>query len=396
MKILQISANWGRGGPGGVEKDIYDILCLNGDECAIAYGRYNIPEEVNSIKIGGKLSVYKSVLSARLFDNAGFANKKETKRFVKDIVHYNPDIIHIHNLLGYYLNINVLFTYLKECKKPIVWTVHDCWPFTGHCINFERINCKKWVTGCYKCPLKNDYPSSILCDNSRSNWMKKNKIFGNVPNMTLVVPSNWLKTKIKQSFLSGYNTEVIHNGIDLNIFHPIDSDILQKYKIQNKIVLLAIAGVWNEMKGEKLLYQIADLLSEEYVIVMIGTQNRTYTHNKIIKIDRTENISELVKWYSMADVFINPTLGDNYPTVNLEAMACGTPIVTNNTGGSAEAAGDRYGRIVFSKTPMEFVEKIKECVAEHIERESIIEAAKKFDKKSCFKKYIDLYTRIIE
>lgn len=391
MKILQISSNWGHGGPGGVVKDLYNVIEANGDECKVAYGRFDIPDDVLAIRIGTKYDTYVHGLLSRIMDNAGFLSRRATTSFVQEIVKYDPDIIHLHNLLGYYINIEVLFDYLKTCGKPIIWTVHDCWPITGHCINFERIDCKKWNRGCHDCLLKKDYPPSYLVDQSRNNWIKKKEIFTGVSNMYLVSPSKWLSKLLNNSYMSCYPIQVINNGIDLSVFKPMYSNIRKKYGLENKIVLLAVAGVWNEMKGEKLLYSIASMLNDNYRLVMIGTKSPKILPANIISIDRTDNLQELVQWYTTADVFVNPTLGDNFPTVNIEAMACGTPVVTNATGGSSEAAGNIYGRIVQSKTADEFIQKILECISNRFDPIEITEAAKKYDKSRCFKKYIELY-----
>lgn len=395
MKVLQISSNWGHGGPGGVEKDLYQVIVDSGNECVVAYGRDDIPDNVPSIQIGSKFGTYCHGLSARIIDNAGFGSRKVTEQFIKKIDECNPDIIQLHNLLGYYINIEILFDYLKTCGKPIVWTVHDCWPFTGHCINFERTGCRKWIQGCHDCPLKHDYPQRYFLDNSKRNWIKKRTSFTGVPNMTIVSPSEWLRNLLLQSFMKEYPIEVINNGIDLNIFKPTESSIREKYQTENKKLLLAVAGVWNEMKGEYLLYELASKLDNPYVLVMIGTKSSKTVPSNIISLDRTDNIKELVEWYTAADVFVNPTLGDNYPTVNLEAMACGTPVVTNNTGGSGEIAANEAGRIVYSKSADEFVQKIKECYEAQIPQDRIMAKAHEFDSRKCYEKYIEIYKEII-
>ena len=394
MKILQISSNWGRGGPGGVVKDLHYCIINNGDESVIAYGRDRIPSDISSIRIGSKFDNYVHALFTRFFDRAGFGSTLATKKLIKMISANNPDIIHLHNLLGYYINIEVLFSFLKKYNKPVIWTIHDCWPVTGHCINFERINCEKWVAGCYDCKLKKEYPESYFFDLSKRNWVEKREVFTGIPNMVLVCPSKWLKNIIANSFLKDYPIFVFPNGIDLTVFHPVKSNFREKYNLDDKIVLLAVAGVWNQMKGEHLLYEISTKLNENYKIVMVGKSSRKNRPKSIIYIERTNNLEELVKWYSTADLFINPTFGDNFPTVNIEALACGLPIVTNNTGGRVEIAGNKIGRIVQTKTAEEFVDKIYECVSLNISKEECVKEARKYDKNSCFSNYLKLYDQI--
>jgi len=395
MKVLQISANWGSGGPGGVEKDLFNILKEKGYECIVAYGRGTIPKSITSIKIGNKFGVYLHAFLSRIFDNCGFCSSFATRSLIKKIKRINPDIIQIHNLLGYYINVKILFSFLKTYGKPIVWTIHDCWALTGHCINFERIACDKWLYGCSKCPLRKDYPPSFVCESSKKNWQLKRKTFSDVPQMELVCPSKWMSKNIMLSSLSCYPTHVINNGIDLQVFHCVKTDLREQYHLEGKIILLAVAGTWNEMKGERLLYQIAEMLDQKYVLVMIGKKSLKCP-DSIINIARTENAGILVEWYSAADIFINPTLGDNFPTVNLEALACGLPIVTNATGGSVEVINGKVGKIVYSKTAEEFVSKIQECACSNISKSSCIEEAQKYDKLLCYSRYLSIYERLIK
>ena len=395
MKVLQISTNWGHGGPGGVEKDLYYQLKQDGDTCLIAYGRDSVPSEIPSIRIGNLFSVITHTLFSRLFDCSGFCSTIATRSLIKKIQLFNPDIIQIHSLLGYFIDVKTLFGFLKHCEKPIVWTIHDCWPVTGHCINFERIGCEKWIKGCYGCKLKSDYPKSWFFDFSKQNWRRKRMLFSNVPNLEIVCPSYWLKTVLNKSIFKKYKIHVIHNGIDRTIFKPVKSNIKEKYHINDKIVLLAVAGVWNEMKGEKLLYDIANKIDTKYVIVMIGKKSQKKFPKNIISIDRTSNIETLVEWYSSADIFINPTLGDNFPTVNIEALSCGLPVITNETGGSPEAVDKDCGLTVKSKTADEFVRKIEEGLSKGFSREKCVAASLKFDKELQYRKYIDVYKELL-
>ncbi len=394
MRILQITTNVGRGGPGGVVKDLYDYLTDKGHSVRILYGRYDSPNGMDAIKLGEDVDVYVHALIARVFDNAGFMSVKSTRILIRQIQEYKPDIIHLHNLLGYYVNVEMLFNYIKMAGIPIVWTLHDCWAFTGHCINFERIHCKKFIQGCSKCELKKDYPQSMFLDNSQKNYFRKKKLFNGVSNMVLVTPSNWLSGLVKQSFLHEYRCEVFYNGIDLDVFKPTESTIKKDKRFLNKKIILFVASTWNEMKGEHLVYEIAKLLDDSYSVVMIGKKTQKRLPKEIINIEKTTDIHELVKWYSAADVFVNPTLGDNFPTVNIEALACGTPVVTNRTGGSPEAAGNYCGKVVDSKTAEEIVEKIEECLQSNISKNECRELALKFDRNRCFGKYLDLYVEL--
>ena len=349
------------GSTGTICKNLYKAAVEEGHECCIAYGRGEAPEGFKTIKIGNKLDIYLHVLKARLFDASGFGSKHATKEFIKKIDEFKPDIIHLHNIHGYYVNIEILFKYLKahpEIKK--IWTLHDCWAFTGHCPHFEYEKCEQWKNECKKCVRRNEYPKSLIDRCNRNYWLKKSS-FTNVDNLMLVSPSNWLMNLIKDSFFKEYPIEVINNGVDTSIFKHTESNIKERYGIKNKKVILGVASVWDKKKGLDTFIELSKQLDNEYQIVLIGLNKKQIKKlpSNIIGIIRTEKVEELVKWYSAAEVFFNPTLEDNYPTVNLEAIACGTPVITFNTGGSSECTCADESRIVYSGSVNESIEKIK-------------------------------------
>lgn len=349
------------GSTGTICKNLYKAAVEEGHECCIAYGRGEAPEGFKTIKIGNKLDIYLHVLKARLFDASGFGSKHATKEFIKKIDEFKPDIIHLHNIHGYYVNIEILFKYLKEhpeIKK--IWTLHDCWAFTGHCPHFEYEKCEQWKNECKKCIRRNEYPKSLIDRCNRNYWLKKSS-FTNVDNLMLVSPSNWLMNLIKDSFFKEYPIEVINNGVDTSIFKHTESNIKERYGIKNKKVILGVASVWDKKKGLDTFIELSKQLDNEYQIVLIGLNKKQIKKlpSNIIGIIRTEKVEELVKWYSAAEVFFNPTLEDNYPTVNLEAIACGTPVITFNTGGSSECTCADESRIVYSGSVNESIEKIK-------------------------------------
>ena len=346
-KILFINSVC-NGSTGTICKNLYKAAVEAGHECCIAYGRGEAPEGFNTIKIGNKFDFYLHVLKARLFDASGFGSKHATKEFIKKIEEFKPDIIHLHNIHGYYVNIEILFNYLKqhpEIKK--IWTLHDCWAFTGHCPYFEYEKCEQWKTECQECVRTNEYPKSFI-DFCNRNFKKKKELFSNIENLVLVSPSQWLCNLLKESFLNKYKCIVINNGVDTSVFKPTPSDIKQQYGIEDKKIILGVASVWEKRKGLDSFLELAKQQDNEYQIVLIGLNSKQIKQlpSNIIGINRTENVQELVKWYSAADIYFNPTLEDNYPTTNLEAIACGTPVVTFDTGGSPESGF--YGKIILN------------------------------------------------
>lgn len=348
MKYLLINSVCGIRSTGRICTDIADSLIELGHEVKIAYGRGNVPKkyEKYAIRINNDVDSMIHCIKSRLYDASGFGSKLATKKFINWIKKYDPDVINIHNIHGYYINVEILFDYLKKCGKPIIWTLHDCWSFTGHCPYFEYANCDKWESGCNKCPQIKEYPKSFI-DLSKRNWKIKKNIFTNVPNMHLVTPSQWLADLVTKSFLKNYHVTVIHNNVDRNIFHFTENNLKIEYGIENKKVILGVAAEWNYRKGLVYMEELSKLLNNEYVVVVIGVskEQKACLPKNMIGITHTSSAIELAKWYSVAEVYINPTLEDNYPTTNLESIACGTPVITFDAGGSKESAC-LFGKVV--------------------------------------------------
>lgn len=340
MKVLMINSVCGIGSTGRICTDIADELTENGHECKIAFGRKAVPERYQkyAYRITSDGGVKINALKARLFDNEGFNAAGATKKLISFIEEYNPDVIHLHNLHGYYLNVKILFDYLKKADKKVVWTLHDCWAFTGHCANFQYPVCDKWKTGCFDCERKAKYPKSFV-DNSQKNYLEKECVFCGVKNLTVVTPSEWLARLVKESFLGRYPTKVINNGIDTSVFRPTESDFKERNGLKDKKIILGVANVWDEFKGINDFIGLSKKISDDYRIVLVGLDEKQLgmLPENILGITRTNNTKELAEIYTAADVLFNPTYEDNYPTVNLEAQACETPVVTYDTGGSGES-----------------------------------------------------------
>lgn len=353
MKILQINSVCGIGSTGRIATDIHNALIKQGHKSWIAYGRKEPKNCDSAIRIGRDFDVYSHALLTRIFDKHGFGSKKATLEFIQKVKTIEPDIIHLHNIHGYYINIEVLFAFLKEYGKPVVWTLHDCWSFTGHCAHFTFVGCDRWHKGCYDCPQKRIYPSSFFLDNSRDNYQRKKEAFRGVKNMTIVTPSNWLANLVKESFLKEHKVITIPNGIDTDLFKPVESDFKKRMEIEDKYVILGVANVWDKRKGLEYFVELADMLHQDEMIVLVGLNDKQIKQmpDNIIGITRTNNTQELIEIYSAADVFLNPTLEESFGMTNLEAQACGTYTITFDSGGSGETIIDpNYGVAHYKKT----------------------------------------------
>ena len=341
MKVLLINSVCGIGSTGRICTDIAGQMEADGHEVRIACGREPVPEQYlkYAVRIGGKADLMLHGMRSRLLDGHGLGSRRATKRFLKWAEEYNPDLLWLHNIHGYYIHYELLFAWIKQRPgMQVRWTLHDCWAFTGHCSHFSLIGCGKWKQGCSACPQRGSYPASKLLDRSKDNYRRKKAAFTGVSDLTLIMPSRWLADLAADSFLGGYRTEVRHNTINTEVFRPTPGDFRKKYGLEDKIVVLGVSGAWSVRKGMNDFIALAQRLDERYAIVMVGLDqvSEEIRRSRIIPIGRTDSAQELAQIYTAADVFFNPTYQDNYPTVNLEAQACGTKVITYDTGGSRE------------------------------------------------------------
>lgn len=396
---INITANWGSHGK--IAEGIGAKAIENGWESYIAYGRWYNESKSQLYHIGNMVDEYIHGMVSRFFDNQGLMSVGATQKLIDYIQQINPDIIHLHNIHGYYLNYPLLFKFLSQSGKPIVWTLHDCWAYTGHCAHYMFAGCEKWKKECDNCPLLSNYPSSILFDRSKKNFLQKKKSFLSLENLTLVPVSKWLEEELRQSFFKTKKIHLIQNGIDTQRFAPIEQRkyILEKFKIaHHEKIILGVASNWYR-KGLDDFIALRTMLPNNYSIVLVGLSDKEkkLLPNNIIGIERTENVDELVALYSTSDVFFNPTWEDNFPTTNLEAMSCGTPVVTYNTGGSPEAITQETG-IVVERGDLDAAAKsiIEMCkIGKDISSKCRNRIINVFDSISMLSKYIELYNSIL-
>lgn len=400
MYIAEINMTW-LGSTGQIMLSIAEKLRKNNIN-AQSYS----PHELSRCESVLPYHKYYGTYAGRKFHNLfgritglnGIASITDTQHLIRMLKKNNTDVLHLHNLHSYCINLPLLFRYIKKNKLKVVWTLHDCWSFTGHCPHFDMIGCDKWKTGCYHCPQYREYPQSLI-DSSKRMYQLKKKWFTGVENMTLVTPSEWLAGLVKQSFLKDYPIRVINNGIDLEVFKPTPSNFRETYGCGDKKIVLGVAFGWGARKGLDVFLDLEKRLdSERYQIVLVGTDENVDKQlpNTVISIHRTQNQTELAKIYTAADVFVNPTREENYPTVNMEALACGTPVLTFQTGGSPEILDVTCGSVV-PKNDIDalYREIIRICETAPYSIEACLKKAKQFDKNEKFQEYIDLYRNLM-
>lgn len=397
MRILLINTFIGVSSTGNLTFEIYKNNLKNGDECIIAYGREDRRNCENKYQISNRLDYSAHAFLTRITDLNGFGSVFTTKKFVKFIDKFAPDVIHLHNIHGYYVNLKILFEYISEKKIPLVWTFHDCWPFTGHCPYYSNINCEKWKKGCYKCPKKRQHPASYVLDNSSYNYKIKNKLF-HLPEAMVITPvSEWLTEQVKDSFLKDVEIETVYNGVDLDVFKPRNSDFRQRYGLENKIILLGVAINWVPTKGLADLIKLADRLSNEYQVVVVGLDDdqRNTLPSNILGFGRTENAIQLAEIYSAADIFINPSREETFGMVTAESLACGTPAIVYNATASPELVDSKTGIVVECGDINAIISSIEELMNHPLKSEDCVARAEKlFDKKKNQDKYREIYKRL--
>lgn len=394
LKILQINSVCGVTGTGRIVADLYEAAVDKGHECVIAYGEHkyhNNPGTMQTMEIGTLRDCQMHAVQTRLWDGQGFGSRRATKEFLKKVDEYQPDVVHLHNLHGYYMNIELLFQYLKQKKIKVVWTLHDCWPFTGHCVYFQEAACEKWQTECHNCPLTKHYPASLGYDGSRQNFRRKKALFTGVQDMTLLVPSKWMEERVRQSFLKDYPIKVIYNGIDLQNYRPTASEFRKKYGLENAFIVLGVANVWEERKGLSTFLQLVKMLGKEYRVVLVGLSKEQIETlpEEILGLPRTDTVKELAEIYTAADVFVNPGREETFGLTVAEAMACGTwPIVYADTA-CAEVVELGTGQIVAGGID-ELEAAIRTCKEEGL-HEQIVKYASFFSKERFGREVLAVY-----
>lgn len=393
-KILQINIRVNKGSVSRITEQIGVKVLEQGWESYVAYGRPSNPSKSHMIPIGSYNSVKLHYLMSNLTGRHGLFSTRATKQLVEKIIDLKPDIIHLQNIHGYYINYRILFEYLNSTDIPVVWTLHDCWSFTGHCSHFVSANCDRWKNGCHDCPLKHDYPRSLFFDFSKKDYELKKKLFAGNKNLHLVPVSHWLEGLVKQSYFKDHDIRVIHNGIDLSVFYP------RQHKGTNKTKILGVAGVWGRGKGLYDFFTLRERLpKDKFDITLIGLTAEQIAEipDGIKGVQRTDSVEQLAEYYSDADIFVNLTYADTFPTVNLESLACGTPIITYRTGGSPETIDESTGIVIEQGDIDALVEAVN--VYRHLiplEREEQRKTCRKraeeyYEKGKCFEEYIALY-----
>ena len=395
MKVLFINMAYGAGSTGKIIADIMDLLKKNGNDAKALYGTGEQSHNADAVKVSGKLGYYFHNAASRLTDHAGLYSWAATRKMIREIKAFQPDLIHLHTLHGFYVNYEMLFRFLKEADIPVVWTLHDCWAFTGHCTHFSQAKCTQWQTECRDCKLLRRYPHCYGRGDVRRNFLRKKRAFTGVKNLTITTPSRWLANQVSRSFLRDYPRTVIPNGIDRRIFRPQSSGLRKKYRLEDKKIVLGAANVWNTRKGLPDMLTLADRLGSAYQVVLIGLTERQLPDipANVLGFLRTANQAELAQWYSAADVFVNPTYEETFGLTTVEAQACGTPVVVYQTDGCPETVAPGNGRLVPQGDMQALEDAVRDITNGSCRADP--QRAAQFDKDAVYQDYLELYENVL-
>ena len=399
MRILYINAVCGVGSTGRIVTDLMKQAKQQGHTVRVACSTVEPIRNVDSediIIVGSKKDYYFHNVLSRLTDHEGLYSKSATKELIGQIREYDPDLIHLHNIHGHWINYKLLFKYLVDENKRVIWTLHDCWAFTGHCSHFSRWECEQWKVHCTDCPGLRSYPICYLKGDVSNNFSLKKSVFTALDNMTIVTPSEWLAQIVRSSFLSKYKVLSIPNGVDLDVFRKTSSNFREKYRLNTKIVLLSVANVWSERKGLKDLFRLRKQLNDEFSIVLVGlTKNqKEILPEGIIGILRTSSVEELVEIYSAADIFLNPSYQETMGLVTVEALACGTPAIVYDQTAVPEVIDNNCG-IIVSAGDIDGLCSAVINMTKHLDYyQDVAKYATKYEKVKQYQKYINLYESI--
>lgn len=404
--LVQINSAINFSSTGRIVEQIGLCAIERGWDSYVAHGaRYVNPTNLRDIHIENKYEEKIHAIYSMLFDAQGLGSCGSTKKLVRFFREVKPEILHLHNIHGYYLNYPILFDYIKEVQPQVIWTIHDSWAYTGHCAAYEPIACSRWITGCHDCPIKQEYPKSLFFDFSKKNFQRKKGCFCSAKNMTIVPVSDFLVRDMSQSFLNKYPSHRIYSGIETSVFKPTASSLREGLNLQNKFVILGVASGWGQEGRMTGFLKLRELLDNSYHIVLVGLTQEQINNLPagITGLQPTASRTELAQIYTMADVFINPTLQDTFGLTSVEAQSCGTPSITYRTGGAPETVGEDTG-IVVEKNDFEALKKAVLTIQASLSDKTDIRykcqtcrnrAVSLFEQRDRFNEYIDLYESLI-
>lgn len=396
MRVLQINANFGFSSTGLIVKDIADQIKKDGLEPFCAYQKTNAPVN-NGYQIGNKFDWKLHAFFSRILGRQGYYSYFATKKFLKYIDKIKPDVIHLHNLHSNYININLLLKFIAKKDIPTIITFHDCWFFTGKCFHYVDFSCDRYKTGCGKCPKKKAPPKSLIFDFSSQVLKNKIKRLTAIPRLKIIGCSDWICNEAKNSLLKDCDISRIYNGVDINVFCPKNTENLRnELGASDNFLVLGMANKWFLDQNISLIEKVKTLPNTKLILVGCNENQLRFlkeNHSEVIGVGFVKDREELARYYSVADVFVNLTFADTLPTVNMESICCGTPVITYDGCGSPELVDKDCGVIV-KKGDTDGIINALNNIRETDFSDCYKIGQEKFDKNKCYKEYIKEYSRL--
>ena len=397
MKIVQINAVYEYSSTGRTTKEMHEHFLSKGIDSYVFCRNLSSPKD-NIYKIGGTCDYKFHSFMSHLLDAQGLFSSVSTSSVVKHLQKINPDVVILRNLHSNYINYPILLKYLASEDIPTIVVLHDVWTFTGHCCFYTEDRCNKWLTSCGHCPAIHKYNSSWIMDRSASNFKKKLSLFNSIPRLAVVGVSDWVTNEAKKSpvFANAKIFQRIYNWIDLKKFHPFDSSSLrEKMGINNYFTVLSVAQGWNEAKGLFKIFEVANKMPDvKFVLVGRMAYYGIFPDN-VISVGTTSNVQELAQFYSMADVFLVCSVQETFGKVSAEALACGTPVIANNSTANPEIADEKCGLSFNNNDVTEIIsaiENMRSRLQNHDLKEICVQRAlNEFDFNKQIKKYLSLF-----
>ena len=344
MRYVQINSFY-NGSTGTIMRGLHKELLEQGHDSYVFWGRRHETVSDHERRCASKAGVCLHGALTRLTGRAGFYSRRDTARLLEELDRIDPDVVHLHNVHGYYVNVEMLFEWLAAHRCQVRWTLHDCWAFTGRCAHFTYVKCAQWQSRCaYEkpCCQLSTYPKTISKRSCIRNFDDKKRLFGLVPaeRMELITPSKWLADLVGESFLSKYLVTVKHNEIDRTVFKPTPSDFRERYGIGDRFMVLGVASPWTERKGLGDFEWLAANLDERYAVVLVGLSSKQMKQlpANAVGLGRVDGPAELAGIYTAADLFVNPSREETYGMTVAEAAACGTPVAVVEGSACVEVA----------------------------------------------------------
>jgi glycosyltransferase involved in cell wall biosynthesis len=399
MKILQINLVNGSKSTGRTTIELTDYLNSNGHQAYVACS-FGLGKDYE-YQIGTSIGKRLHSLFSRIFGNQGYYSKFSTSKLIKYIDELKPDVVHLRNLHGNYINLNILFDYISRKNLPTVITLHDTWFYTGKCCFYTEANCFKWQKECGNCPqLRRDNPSWFV-DKTKSNLLDKKNWLKNIPRLAVIGVSDWITDESRKSILKSANIIYrIYNWIDLDEFQPVESfGLRSSLGLEEQFIIIGVASKWGERKGLSSFIELSQMISDKMKIILIGKIEDKFTlPSNIISIPETHSKKELAQYYSLADVFITFSKEESFGKVTAEALACGTPAIVYDSTANSEIVSEECGYVVDSGNIKKVVEKIKEIElrGKKVYSDNCRKfVTKNFNKEDRIKDYLEIYNKII-